>query len=74
MDKTRLTVGRVSPNLTYTKLSVRDAIMIPLRGWIWTPPLDSDLGTSHIFPKVLGVSVDSQDTSLTPYGTWLPSL
>ena len=29
MDKTRLTVGRVSPNLTYTKLIVRDAIMIP---------------------------------------------
>ena len=62
MDKTRLTVGRVSPNLTYTKLSVRDAIMIPLRGWIWTPPLDSDLDTPHIFPEVLGLRVEELGT------------
>ena len=27
--------------------------MIPWRSWIWTPPLDSDLDTSHKFPKLL---------------------
>ena len=51
-----------SPNLTYTKLGARDAIMIPWRGWIWTPPLDSDLDTSHKFPKVLGLMVEELRT------------
>ena len=63
-----------SPNLTYTKISAHDAIRILKRGWISTPPLDFDLETSHIFPRVLGLRVDSWDTSLKPYGTWLPSL
>ena len=50
------------PNLTYTKLSDCDAIMIPSRGLIWTPPLDSDLDTSQIFPKVLGLRVEELGT------------
>ena len=51
-----------SPNLTYTKVSARDAIRIPLRGWIRTPPLDSDLDTSHIFPMVLGLRAEELGT------------
>ena len=47
-----------SPNLTYTEINALDAI----RGWIWTPPLDSDLETSHIFPKVLGLRVEELGT------------
>ena len=47
-----------SPNLTYTKSSAHDAIRIWIRGWIWTPSLDSDLETSDKFPKVLGLRVE----------------
>ena len=38
----RLTVGRVKPYFNLHKLCACDAIyiMIPQRGWIWTPPLD----------------------------------
>ena len=38
--KTRLTVGRVKPYFDLHKLWAHDAIMIPQRDWIWTPPLD----------------------------------
>ena len=40
MRGTRLTVGRVEPYFDLHKLCARDAIMIPLRGWIWTSTLD----------------------------------
>ena len=62
MSKLDLQSAGSSPNLTYTKLGARDAIMIPWRGWIWTPPLDSDLDTSHKFPKVLGLRVEELGT------------
>ena len=40
MNETRLTVGRVKPYFDLHKLCACDVIMIPERGWIWTPPLD----------------------------------
>ena len=51
-----------SPNLTYTKSSARDAIRIPWWGWIWTPPLDSELDTFFKFLKVLGLRVEELGT------------
>ena len=51
-----------SPNLTYTKISALDAIRVLKRGWIWTPLLDSDLETSHKFPKVLGLRLEELGT------------
>ena len=53
-----------SHNLMYTKISALDAIRIFQRGWIWTPPLDPDLETSHIFFKVLWLRVEELITPL----------
>ena len=60
-ESTRPTVGRVKPLLELHRLCARDAIMIPYRGWIWTPPLDSGIlltWTSSIFHKVPGLGVE----------------
>ena len=51
-----------SPNLTYKKISARDAIKDPLKGLDLDTSFRLDLETYHKFPKVLGLRVEELGT------------